>query len=383
MVFESSNGDVATVDAATGKVTLLGAGHTGTTTITATVSNTDNYNYPTKTATCALTVEDGYSYLEWDGTKMATKIVADDDANRVLVTNTTTILSDNSKVYVVKGDVDISANVSYTGSEANNTKVVLCDGAKLKINGRLCSNTPTNYISIYAQSEGKDMGELSIEDNNNTSPLYDTDIKIYGGKISVTSKITTDYAWAIGGSHLYVYGGDVTAKGSNNASGKGGHGISAVTYLYGNAKLTAIGGTGSGEDKNAGSGISGSTYIYGNAQLTAIGGDATSGNCGGGHGLNGELTINDNAHAECQAGKGFGTGSDGIGVNNKIHYLGGTFVAVGKHACYYGIQNESTTEATFEYSTDGTTWSADNSFTLTAGASESTKTNNPGLRTKQ
>ena len=187
VVFESSNGDVATVDAATGKVTLKGAGHTGTTTITATVANTDNYNYPTNTATCALTVEDGYSYLEWDGTKMATKIVADDDANRVLVTNTTTTLDQNSKVYVVNGDVDISANVSYTGSEANNAKVVLCDGAKLKINGGLYGSSASNYISIYGQSEGEDMGELSIEDNSNSSAVSGTDIKIYGGKISVTS----------------------------------------------------------------------------------------------------------------------------------------------------------------------------------------------------
>ena len=53
VTYESSNTAVATVDATTGEITIVGSGET---TITATVADTDNYTYATKTATYTLGV---------------------------------------------------------------------------------------------------------------------------------------------------------------------------------------------------------------------------------------------------------------------------------------------------------------------------------------
>ena len=53
VTYESSNTAVATVNATTGEITIVGSGET---TITATVADTDNYTYATKTATYTLGV---------------------------------------------------------------------------------------------------------------------------------------------------------------------------------------------------------------------------------------------------------------------------------------------------------------------------------------
>ena len=61
VTYASSKTDVATVNATTGEVTIVGAGES---TITATVADSDTYTYATKTATYTLTVIQSGIYTE-------------------------------------------------------------------------------------------------------------------------------------------------------------------------------------------------------------------------------------------------------------------------------------------------------------------------------
>ena len=65
VTFESNNENVATIDATSGEVTIVGAGEA---TITATVTDSDTYTYATKTATYTLTVKNsaGLSNYTWN-----------------------------------------------------------------------------------------------------------------------------------------------------------------------------------------------------------------------------------------------------------------------------------------------------------------------------
>lgn len=389
VTYSSSNEAVATVDPNTGEVTPKGL---GTVEITATVSDSETYTYETNTASYSLEVKDGISYLEWDGTKFITQNVASSGCQ--VVTSSTTAWN-GSKTYVVNGNVTISGNVSVSA----NSKLILCDGAKLTINGKL---KESYELTIYAQSDGDKMGALNVTSDMTTNADYTIrlhNLTIHGGKITATangaSRNSCNAIFLI--NALTMYGGDLTAqgngnkgaglqiqtvaimnnakleaKGGDNNSGEGDDGISATSSgatisVSDNAILIATGGSSSGS--NGGAAVWAPTvdpkmYVIasGNASVTLTGGKANSGTTTGGHGVSGNVTASGNASLEITAGDGClgGTGilytltiSENASVTAKggnsthvsytpgdaidqVDYRGGSFTATG------GINNDNT-----------------------------------------
>ena len=392
VTYSSSNEAAATVNPTTGEVTLVGA---GTTSITATVSDSETYTYETNSASYSLEVKDGISYLEWDGTKFITQNVASSGCQ--VVTSSTTAWN-GSKTYVVNGNVTISGDVTVSAA----SKLILCDGATLTINGKLYDGGISKNLTIYAQSDGTQMGALNATANmalDNDYTMRFNDLTIHGGKITATAEGASYTNCAgIAVKNLTMFGGDVTAqgngnqgaairigytvvdiknnaklmaKGCDNSSGIADRGISstnnATINVSDNARLTAIGGNGD----SGGSAIIGAGVLQlnasGNALVTLTGGK-TNGNDSGGYGVNGgtsgTVTASGNARLEITGGDGsiggggiyskliisgnasvkaqggdmtYSGGSKGGDAINEVDYQGGSFTATG------GVNSSNTT----------------------------------------
>ena len=331
--YSSSDEAVATVDPNTGEVTPKAE---GTVSITATVSDSETYTYETNTASYSLEVKDGYQYQEWDGSQFTTKYAATSDCQQLVDAASATW--NGTKTYVAKGNVTISGNVTVSAA----SKLILCDGATLTINGKLYDNGTGYDLTIYAQSDGVKMGVLNA--SANMTKLADEtirfkDLTIHGGKITATTEGTTytDCVSMYASNALTMYGGDVTAlgnsrrgsgisaktinitnnvklvaKGGNNSSEEGGQGIynssAATISVSGNAILTITGGN--SESTNGGTAVGMDLTASGNAKVTITGGNS-NGNAYGGNGVLGSVTASGNASIEITAGNGAG-GREGI-----------------------------------------------------------------------
>ena len=382
--YSSSNEAVATVDPNTGEVTPKG---TGTVEITATVSDSETYTYETNTASYSLNVTDGYQYQEWDGSQFTTKYAATSDCQELADAASATW--NGTKTYVAKGNVTISGNVTVSAA----SKLILCDGATLTINGKLYDNGTGCDLTIYAQSDGTKMGVLNASANmtkNTDETIRFKDLTIHGGKITATTEGTTytDCVSMYASNALTMYGGDVTAlgnsrrgsgisantinitnnvklvaKGGNNSSEEGGQGIynssAATISVSGNAILTITGGN--SESTSGGDAVGMDLTASGNARVTITGGN-TDANASGGNGVSGNVTASGNASIEITAGDGYNGGkgiysaltiSENASVKVKggnsthvsytpgdaidqVDYRGGSFTATG------GINNDNT-----------------------------------------
>lgn len=383
VTYSSSNEAVATVDASTGKVTIVGP---GTAIIKATVSNTANYSYATNEVSYTLTVNDGYSYLDLTTGEPVTKYVS--SANSQVVTSSTTTW-DGTKTLIVENDVTITGKVDLSG----NTSLVLCDGAKLTIDGNICFVDPYDQeLTIYAQSTGSEAGQLAADNQNNeiSGAIRASTLNIHGGKLECINHYTTstdnDGIWA---NYFNMYGGDVKAQaysgtgdgiecnntkifggkleaiGGNIGGYTAGCGINTngnTAYVSGNAVVIATGADGSGS-QDAGHGIQGSLETSGNATLTVTGGSAAS--RPGANAITLNLTIKDNATVKATAGKSTGTYNGGRGVGSDLYYYGGKFTIMGgtgsddshKGSGVNGtIYNKTADPVSFERKTTTTDW---------------------------
>ena len=120
-----------------------------------------------------------------------------------LLTGTETTLS--GQYYVVQGTVTIDGNLTVDGSQDGG--LVLCQGAKLTINGALI-HTGGKQFYIYGQSNnGADTGELIINNSNGdgaairTASTYDARLGINSGKVTVISGISKELI----GDHITLY----------------------------------------------------------------------------------------------------------------------------------------------------------------------------------
>ena len=343
--YASSNTSVATVDA-NGKVTPVAP---GTVTITATVSDSESYTYSTKQATYTIELQDGYSYREWNTTtkKYDTQIALSADCE--VITSATTTL-DGSKQYLAIGNVDVASNVQVTAD----SRIILCDNAELNINGRLYSD---NQLTINAQSEGDEMGQLNV--TTGTGPNgkgvidFTTDLYIHGGKITSIATGNTNRLHGINVKNMTIYGGEVKGQGNETSSGIGSHGIyrgyaSGIIAING-GKVEAIGGNSTADTERAGDGICGKVEIdgdaiviatggngvdnkggygfntnsfscsaQGNAQITIKGGNSKNTQGGGGIHLQGGFDVKGNVQLTVTGGDNTGTGNNngGVGANN-------------------------------------------------------------------
>ena len=219
-------------------------------------------------------------YLVWDDTQL--KLVATDipsDAKEV--TASTEKLEGGT--YIVKGDVTISRAEGLDVTA--DTKLILCDGAKLTVNGHIEDELGSNTLKISIYGQEKQTGKLII-DATDSHGLWAKDIEIHGGDIDV--KAVTG-GFSPNGIYTYndlaIYGGTVKATGGD-----------ATTSIGGGCSILC------GETE-------GNLTIKGDAVVKAYGGaeDAVTGGTGiwvnGTAGTKGEIEISGNADVYAEAGK--------------------------------------------------------------------------------
>ena len=120
--------------------------------------------------------------------------------------------------YVVSGDASIGGDITLTG----NVNLILCDGAKLTVNGRIVGGDKS--LNIYGQTAGT--GKLTMDGCGGDYNIYVKDLQIHGGDISGTN---SDQALFTNGT-LKIYHGNISAT-------AGSYGLVA------NGNLSIYGGT--------------------------------------------------------------------------------------------------------------------------------------------
>ena len=340
VTYTSSNTAVATVNPTTGEVTPIDV---GTATITATVTESGEYTYEKKTAQYELGV--GVSILKWDETQKALK--AEDVTTGVTLTGTIDPATITAGTYIIYGNATISGNVEPTDA----VNLILLDGSKLQINGyiNVPSSAPASAaLSVYAQSEGDDKGQLTVTTDTYNAITCDKGMNIYGGKITAETTGGGDCYGFFVSNGMKIYGGNVSATGSDvNVLPSAGYGICAFLgnlLITGKAIVKATGGTNSSSTPGAagGAGIAGDVTISGLASLTATGGDS---GLVGGHGIDGYLTISGDAKFTAIGGK------SSYPIDKYWSGISGT------------LTNECSAPVNFETSSDGTSW--DGTYPLT------------------
>lgn len=190
------------------------------------------------TAAFAADGDVSYRTCDPDGTNWQTGTKASGEYTAVTADDTEW----TSGWYVASGGVTIDRRVTVTGD----VHLILEDGCNITINGGISVNEG-NSITIYAQSEGGSMGELTA---NGTNGAYN---------IGASAGIGGDggiYVQGVQGKTagtITIYGGRVTANGGNGGS------------LYDDSGQAAgIGGGGGGHfDGLAAGGAGGTVNIYG------------------------------------------------------------------------------------------------------------------------
>ncbi len=200
--------------------------------------------------------------------------------------------------YVSSGEHKFEGRVSVSGD----VYLILCDGAHLVLpSGVTVPRADNGGITIYAQSEGEEMGALSCS-------AYDRRAGIGGDKDIASGPITINGGriYAQGGKYAAgIGGGDEAATGPitinrgevNTTGGYYGAGIGsgdqsspADTICITGGKVVAHGGydaagIGSGNESHAGE------ILISNAEVTSTGGYYGAGIGGGDRGNGGKITI--------------------------------------------------------------------------------------------
>ena len=272
------------------------------------------YYQSTVTMTKAGWAANEYNEASLDGTKVVfTKKTVDTDITEIPNGYTGTITT--SGWYTVTGDnVVITANPTRINGDVH---LILCDGAKLTINGTFSSFG--NKLYIYGQGKGN--GKLNVTQSDGAA-INGFELKIHGGEITATETQTNPSTYAnaieITGGSIILYDGKLTAT-SASAEGIDANDIN----VYG-GNLTA---TSAGRD---GITFTGSFDVYG-----------------------GEVEATSNAESSYL---------DGITGSGQLIVYGGKVKATGCNNGGFGfgnrIQLKSGTEGIkFYFSEDGTNWS--------------------------
>ena len=262
-----------------------------------------------------------------------------------------------SGTYTVDGSVTINGDVECTGD----VNLILLDGSKLTVNGHIFSGdgyetADTYSLSIYAQSEGSNMGALYIDAGNSGNNLVVKNLAIHGGKIVATNGEQALEAFGT----FKIYGGDISATGSIQGimattggleihGGKlvangGFNGINAyacnVTITGGNVTANSTGTIWGG---SAGLYVMGNLSISGNSVVIGTSASNMEGiqaQLDEEDPNTGVITISGNPTVKAYGGPGSATGMlwGGIGLNGiQINISGGTITAVGGNGANGGV----------------------------------------------
>ena len=233
--------------------------------------------------------------------------------------------------YVVDSDVTISSRVTVTGD----VHLILCDSANLTASGGI-NVIEGNSLTIYAQSTGDGMGQLSATATTTSDDRSAAGIGGYycaGGEITINGGAVTAtggyYGAGIGGGHygsggaITINGGSVTATGGGSGAGIGGgnQGANGGIITINGGTVTANGGSyGAGIGGGAVEGAGGTITINGGS-VTANGGNYGAGIGGGHEGAGGAITINGGAVTATGGNGDYGYndsyGGAGIGGGDK------------------------------------------------------------------
>ena len=204
----------------------------------------------------------GSNYMAWNGTALAAEAIPSDAKE---VTTATTKFEGGT--YIVKSDVTCNS-INVTAD----SKLILCDGAKLTINGYLEDQTATPAFNLYIYGQENQTGKLIVSATD-ANAIWAKNIEIHGGDID--AKAVTG-GFAPNGVKTYndlaIYGGTVkTTGGDADATNKGAAGIDcggnltikgeAVVKAYGGAKLGSKSG-GRGINVGGTIDITGSADVY-------------------------------------------------------------------------------------------------------------------------
>lgn len=160
--------------------------------------------------------------------------------------------------YTVTGNVTIDADVNLS----DDAYLILCDGATLTIKKQILGNN--HSLKIYGQGEstGKLMvgvipyadhamnqldklqihgGVVSLTSQDHVIDALGSTLMAFGGKLTVESTVAGSTAINAPGHMLYIYGGELVAKGKQI-------GIKASSVFVGNGKLWGHGETGTAVD---------------------------------------------------------------------------------------------------------------------------------------
>ena len=285
--YSSSNAEVATVDATTGEVTIVGS---GTANITATIADGDGYAYETKSVSYTLTV--------------------------IRLVNLSTLTSD----FIAKDCYIL------TGTLAGNYKISIAAGASVElkdvtINGVNSSSYKWAGLTCLGDAN------ITITGANSVKGFYDFCPGIQAGPVGTTLTINGtgsltatggDFAAGIGSGYNGSSCGNITISGGtvNASSSKDGAGIGSGYSNSSCGAITISGGTVTASSSKYGAGIGSGYYNSSCGAITISGGTvmASSGadGAGIGSGCNGSscgaITISGGTIAAISIDEGAGIG---------------------------------------------------------------------------
>ena len=238
--------------------------------------------------------------------------------------------------YVVEGDVFNGSRIFVKGD----VNLILKDNAELTAGAGIIvdvNNNITNSLTIWAQSDGANMGRLTATAKSGASGIGGGDqrnggtVTVNGGEVTATGG---DGASGIGGGFngsggtVTVNGGNVTAQGGFDGAGIGGGwaGKDIMVTINGGT-VTARGGDG-GAGIGGGNGGAGGTVTISGGAVNATGNSA-AGIGGGFNGAGGTVTVNGGEVTATgdNGGAGIGAGADGSGGTVTVN--GGNVTAQG------------------------------------------------------
>lgn len=204
------------------------------------------------------------NYMAWNGTALAAEAIPSDAKE---VTTATTKFEGGT--YIVKSDVTCNS-INVTAD----SKLILCDGAKLTINGYLEDQTATPAFNLYIYGQENQTGKL------------------------IVSATDANAIWA---KNIEIHGGDIDAKAVTGGFAPNGVKTYNDLAIYGGTVKTTGGDADATNPGAAGIDCGGNLTIKGEAIVKAYGG-AISGTAAGGRGINvgGTIDVTGNADVYCK-----------------------------------------------------------------------------------
>ena len=353
-----------------------------------------------------ITLIESVSYVRYDvsGTT-ATAVNVQTAEPYTILSNSTTDVTWASGTYVVLSDVTISANVSL--ADGADVKLIICDGKELKVNsiegknatltiygqtnstGKLTAdytNTSIEKRAIWVRYLHVHGGNIIAKSNNDRAlsvgdasvyPLKYGYLNLYHGQISATSGVSSSGAGVPGmviSGDLTVYSGNIDAQGGAGANfGEGGLFFYTQSDRY--PQLNNYGGTiiakgGDATGSQASPGISSfqKLSIVNNGTIKVTGGQSQNERGGYGVFLSNGGSLSGTGSMEITGGDGSGGGGYGLysGYGYNLEYQSGKLTILGglrnnttnRNSAISSatLTNKSGDSVTFQYSTDGTTW---------------------------